>query len=248
MSDLIAQFKDGEFISGINTSSSKTKETTEKNNSGMDSDAFLTLLVAEMQNQDPLEPTSNTEWVSQYATFTEVAEIQKIGDKMGTVQAQNLVGKQVIMKVKNSAGEEEYIQGKVDFVEYQGDKAYVSIGGNKYSVDDLDTIADDAYMEAMEMLTNITDALKKLPDVDDITIEHEGTITGLAKLINGMNDYQFSFVPEETFNLIEKYAAKLQELLDQKESTEAEGNDENDKDDAGDADNADDADTKVDTE
>lgn len=245
MSDLIAQFKDGEFVSGVNTSASKPKE---KNNSGMDSDAFLTLLVAEMQNQDPLEPTSNTEWVSQYATFTEVAEIQAIGEKMGTVQAQGLVGKQVIMKVENSAGEEEYIQGKVDFVEYQGDKAYLSIGGNKYPVEKLDTIADEEYLGAMEMLTAITDALKKLPEVDDITLEHEGTITGMAKIINGMSDYQFSFVPEETFNLIEKYAAKLQELLDQKASMEAGENDKNDKDNAGDADDADDANKRVDTE
>lgn len=242
MSDLIAQFKNGEFVSGVNTTESKPKE---KNNTGMDSDAFLTLLVAEMQNQDPLEPTSNTEWVSQYATFTEVAEIQSIGEKMGTVQAQGLVGKQVIMKVENSAGEEEYIQGKVDFVEYQGDKAYLSIGGNKYPVDQLDTIADDAYLVAMDKLTSITEALKNLPDVDDITLEHEDTITGLAKLINGMSDYEFSFVPEETFNLIEKYASKLQELLDQKESTEAGGNDENDEDNA---DDTDDADERVDTE
>lgn len=246
MSDLIAQFKDGEFVSGINNSASKKPK--EKNNTGMDSDAFLTLLVAEMQNQDPLEPTSNTEWVSQYATFTEVAEIQAIGEKMGTVQAQGLVGKQVIMKVENSAGEEEYIQGKVDFIEYQGDKAYLSIGGNKYPVEKLDTIVDEEYLGAMELLTAITDALKKLPEVDDITLEHENTITGLAKMINGMSDYQFSFVPEETFNLIEKYAAKLQELLDQKASTEAGGNDKNDKDDAGDADDADDANKRVDTE
>lgn len=245
MSDLIAQFKDGEFVSGVNTSSSKTKE---KNNSGMDSDAFLTLLVAEMQNQDPLEPTSNTEWVSQYATFTEVAEIQAIGEKMGTVQAQGLVGKQVIMKVENSVGETEYIQGRVDYIEYRGDKAYLSIGGNQYPIDNLDTIADDEYLEAMEMLTNITDALKKLPDVDDITLDHESTITGLARLINGMSDYQFSFVPEETFNLIEKYAAKLQELIAQKNSTEAGENDENDTNDAGDADDADDANKRVDTE
>ncbi len=246
MSDLIAQFKDGEFVSGVNTSSSS--KTKEKNNSGMDSDAFLTLLVAEMQNQDPLEPTSNTEWVSQYATFTEVAEIQSIGEKMGTVQAQGLVGKQVIMKVENSVGETEYIQGRVDYVEYQGDKAYLSIGGNKYSIDKLDTIADDEYLEAMEMLTNITDGLKKLPDIDDISLEDQDTITGLARIINGMSDYQFSFVPKETFDLIEKYAAKLQELLAQKNSTEAGENDESDTNNAGDADNADDADKRVDTE
>ena len=36
-----------------------------KGTSTMGKDQFLKILVAEMQYQDPLEPTTNTEWVSQ---------------------------------------------------------------------------------------------------------------------------------------------------------------------------------------
>ena len=46
---------------------SKFKDATEKM---VNSDTFLSLLVAEMTNQDPMEPTSNTEFVTQMAQFT----------------------------------------------------------------------------------------------------------------------------------------------------------------------------------
>ena len=46
---------------------SKFKDATEKM---VNSDTFLSLLVAEMTNQDPMEPTSNTEFVTQMAQFS----------------------------------------------------------------------------------------------------------------------------------------------------------------------------------
>ena len=42
----------------------------------VNSETFLSLLVAEMTNQDPLEPTSNTEFVSQMAQFTQLSYAQ----------------------------------------------------------------------------------------------------------------------------------------------------------------------------
>ncbi|GAB5375494.1 MAG: hypothetical protein AcusKO_19560 [Acuticoccus sp.] len=40
----------------------------------LDYDAFLRLLVEQMKNQDPLEPTSETEYVAQLATFSNVEQ------------------------------------------------------------------------------------------------------------------------------------------------------------------------------
>lgn len=40
----------------------------------LDYDAFLRLLVAQMQNQDPLEPQSDTEYIAQLATFSNVEQ------------------------------------------------------------------------------------------------------------------------------------------------------------------------------
>ena len=43
----------------------KTKSTNETPK-GYDKDSFLKILVAQMKYQDPMEPTSNTEYISQY--------------------------------------------------------------------------------------------------------------------------------------------------------------------------------------
>jgi flagellar basal-body rod modification protein FlgD len=56
---------------------------------GLDSDfdTFLTLLTAQIKNQDPLEPTDSTEFVAQLATFSNVEQGVKTNDLLeGLVQ------------------------------------------------------------------------------------------------------------------------------------------------------------------
>ena len=54
-------------VSGIDTSMANTitKKSDTTNGSNLDKDAFLQLLVTQMQYQDPLQPTDNTEYMSQ---------------------------------------------------------------------------------------------------------------------------------------------------------------------------------------
>ena len=61
----IAQIKDGQILESVSSLNKDAKAS----NSSLDKDAFLQLLVAQMKYQDPLEPTSNTEYISQLATF-----------------------------------------------------------------------------------------------------------------------------------------------------------------------------------
>ena len=56
--------------------SSTTKN--DKSNSSLDVNDFLQLLVAQMQYQDPLEPTDNTQYIAQMATFTQVEGIKRL--------------------------------------------------------------------------------------------------------------------------------------------------------------------------
>ena len=58
-----AVVKDGKIQESMSASS--LAQATDKGNSSVNKDDFLQLLVAQMKYQDPLEPTSNTEWVSQ---------------------------------------------------------------------------------------------------------------------------------------------------------------------------------------
>ena len=88
--------------SQIISSTSKTTNTKKSNTLNMEN--FLSLLVAEMQNQDPLEPSSNTEYVAQLATFTQVEEMQNMANSMAQNQANALVGKTVIMNTITASG------------------------------------------------------------------------------------------------------------------------------------------------
>ncbi|MBQ2472889.1 MAG: hypothetical protein II512_01280 [Lachnospira sp.] len=51
-------------------SSSLSSMGSTKSKTTIDVDGFLQLMVAEMQNQDPLEPTDNSKYMAQLATFT----------------------------------------------------------------------------------------------------------------------------------------------------------------------------------
>ena len=66
---------DASIVNGdITNSAYKTAEQrkAEENtaNNDLDKQAFLKLLVAQMKYQDPMEPTDNTEYVSQLAQFS----------------------------------------------------------------------------------------------------------------------------------------------------------------------------------
>ena len=99
-----------------------SKKSDESNNGTMGYDQFLTLLCAEMQYQDPLEPTSNTEYVAQLATFSQLEAMLGMQDTQKNEMANNLVGKYVILKVSDeTTGKTSYVDGKVDYVMYQED-------------------------------------------------------------------------------------------------------------------------------
>ena len=126
-------FLAGTGIDGIATPQSnyeKYKDLfTEKKNDLITMDSFYQLLVAEMQNQDPLEPTSNTEFISQMASFTALQSQQDTQKTQLQNYANSLVGKTVT--VTSPTG--EAITGTVDYVTY-GDSPQVSVNGTKYGL------------------------------------------------------------------------------------------------------------------
>ena len=100
---LMAPVEDGKIVETTSQSSLSNKTNTQK--SDMDKDAFLQLLVAQMKYQDPLEPTSNTEYISQYAQFSQVEQMQNMAASSDLGRASSLVGQEVYVKTTKSSGE-----------------------------------------------------------------------------------------------------------------------------------------------
>ena len=65
------------------TTSTATYATSSSNTLGQED--FLELLIAQLQNQDPLEPQSNTEFIAQLATFSSLEQQTLTNDKLDEV-------------------------------------------------------------------------------------------------------------------------------------------------------------------
>lgn len=222
-----AQVIDGVLQQKVNgTDEKKTSKAT--NSSTMDKDAFLQLLVAQMKYQDPLEPTSNTEYISQYATFSELEQMQNMSATLELSRAANLVGQTVVVERTDDNGRTTSDMGVVDYISYENSKAMVWVNGNSYSLDDVVEVADAEYIEAYSMALTLTQAIGKLPPVANLSISERKAVESIKETYDSMNEYQQTFVAEDTKKQIEKYVEKMNEVvklfeLSNKENTDESG-------------------------
>ena len=208
---LVAPYVDGK----LQTSTTSSESLTNTSNSGstINSDTFLTLLVAEMQNQDPLEPTSNTEWVSQYATFTQVEQIGEMRDSMDILRANSMIGNEVVMKVTNqTTGEQSYKRGTVDYVIVENGEPLLVIDEEKYKLSDLDSVASKEYFAAYDKYSEFSSKVHALPALGLIDKSYKDTIGDIRDLYNSLSDYEKSYIDTYAAGDVESYKAYLKRL------------------------------------
>lgn len=86
----------------------RTNTSTQQKDNELGRNAFLELMVAQLNNQNPLEPTDNQAFVAQLAQFSTVEGIDKLNDSADSMmsqftsnaalQASSLVGQSVIVE------------------------------------------------------------------------------------------------------------------------------------------------------
>jgi flagellar basal-body rod modification protein FlgD len=94
-------------VTNTSSASSATATTSAKNKQEASEDRFLTLLVAQMQNQDPLNPMDNAQVTSQMAQINTVTGLEKLNTaiaslstqfvQMQALQGASLVGSNVVV-------------------------------------------------------------------------------------------------------------------------------------------------------
>ena len=145
MSNLMMPVENGKVLENHATTTTAEKKET-KGTTNLGQDAFLQLLIAEMQHQDPLEPTTNTEWISQMATFSQLEELQSLSKATENTQLFSLVGKNVIVSTEDTSGNKVLKEGIVDFISMSGGTAKFSINGSLYSMEELYSVVDGDYL------------------------------------------------------------------------------------------------------
>ena len=220
--------KNGEVVD-TSAESNSSSSTSKKSGGSLDKDAFLQLLVAQMKYQDPLEPTDNTEYISQLATFSQLEETQNMQASLQEMEANSLVGKQVVLRVTSSAtGETSDVTGTVDSVIHEN---YLMVNNNLYSIDDLYSVMDDSYMDAISLAKSFSLAIASLPSADELTLDNAGTLTNLRKAYDSMTSYQKSFIKQSDIDKLEEKMKQLQAAAGENgDKTEGNGGTEDKKD------------------
>ena len=229
---ITAPVKDGKLEYDYTDKKSESKAT----GSELGYDQFLQLLCAEMQYQDPLEPTSNTDYVAQLATFSQLEASLAQTETLQSDMANNLVGKEVIMKVEDQNGNKTYVEGTVDYVMYQDGEIYLSINNGLYPLADLDTVADSKYYDAVALAKTFSSMVSVFPDKENITAAYKGAVDEVRELYDGMTDYEKKFVDEDVLAAFEAIELRVNELYnaqeaakDETEGTEEAGSEESGK-------------------
>lgn len=76
------------MISGVSSTSSATATASKGTTAADMQNQFLTLLVAQLQNQDPMSPMDNAQMTSQMAQISTVTGIEKLNDTVNNVTGQ----------------------------------------------------------------------------------------------------------------------------------------------------------------
>ena len=99
--------------------------------SNIDSQEFLAIMLAQLQNQNPLDPVDDTEFMAQIAQMNSLQELSSIKQKLSSLVARNdmlyasnLIGKTV--KAESDNG--ELFEGVVTGTYTEFDECFLTIG------------------------------------------------------------------------------------------------------------------------
>ncbi len=139
----VAGIKDGQLETNTSINSTSTRVV---GSDKLGKDAFMQLLVTQMQYQDPLNPSTDTDYIAQLATFSQLEQLQNLNSTYTNTQAMNIVGKTVKIQTTDKAGNEKYITGVVDFTTISNGSTKVSVDGNLYDSSKVVEVYDDLYV------------------------------------------------------------------------------------------------------
>lgn len=146
-------------ISAVNPNGSNSSLVSQLGGTAVDQQAFLNLLVTQLRNQDPLEPTDNEQFLAQLATFTQLEESQAQGRTLnsllelqaaqltlgGLSQGASLVGKNVSY-IDPSNGREG--SGLVESVTFDQGGIMVEVGGRSIPAGNIVSISSSPLTPA----------------------------------------------------------------------------------------------------
>lgn len=117
----------------------ENQRNTSKN---LGQDEFLKILTAQLANQDPLEPSSNSDFIAQMAQFSALEAMTEMSAGFMASQAYSMIGKYVVVQDGYTLA-----NGKVSGVVTEDGVNYVMIGDKYFDAKKVVSVLDSSAVE-----------------------------------------------------------------------------------------------------
>lgn len=124
------------------TTTTQSATTTMNPNGALGKNAFLQLLVAQMKNQDPLQPKDNSQMVAQLAQFSSLEQMTNINstetkvlsaiNSLQTVMSMAYEHQMIGTNVTVDDGQGNKVSGQVSSIQFNQGTPEVVVNGNAY--------------------------------------------------------------------------------------------------------------------
>ena len=124
-------------VSSITSTSTASTSTSTSSTATLDFEEFIQILATELKYQDPDDPVSGTEYVSQLAQMSSLSALSNINTTMNNSAAYSLIGHTVTYSTTDSSGNTVTGSGTVQSVTVSGSNTYLNVGGTTVSYDSI---------------------------------------------------------------------------------------------------------------
>jgi len=156
----------------------------QKNNEALNMQDFLNLLVAQITNQDAMNPMDNTEFIAQMAQFSTLQAMTDLTEIALQGQATSLIGKNVVVAGYNNYGELTIDEGIVQRVTIHSGKTKLYVNDIEYEysnvmeIKEAETTEDDSLTKMLgsilEGIDNLNNSMNlNIPPIEELPPDNE---------------------------------------------------------------------------
>ena len=126
-------------LANTQSSTSQTATTVVNPSSNLNESDFLNLLVSQLENQDPLDPESSSDFASQMAQFSSLTGIDDLNSSFSQLYGVNLLGLSV--QATDPSTNTNY-SGEVTGTSIQNNAVYLTVNGSSIPASWVTSVSD----------------------------------------------------------------------------------------------------------
>lgn len=184
------------------TASKSTAKSSSSSAASLSVDQFLSLLAAQLSNQDVLNPTQDTEFVAQMAQFTSLQALENLNQYSSYQYGNSLIGKKVSVARFDETG--KYIEdiGVVSRSNFSYGETSIIVNGRSYGIANIMEIVSDSGSSSFQYAASLVGKAVEVSgyDKDGNAVQTSGIVSsctfssGEAYIVVDGQNYSLSAV------------------------------------------------------